>query len=283
MPKVVGIRFEKTPKTYYFDAGNDIFKIGDGVVVETARGVEYGFVSMLPKEISNDEVVAPLKPIIRVATPKDDAQYKKVTAKRPEALRITMEKVAHSGLDMKVVDVGYTFDGSKLIVYFTADGRVDFRELVRELASAYKVRIELRQIGARDECKMLGGIGPCGRACCCKDHMMDYARVSIKMAKNQNLSLNPGKISGICGNLMCCLSYENEYYAEVNKRMPKIGAEVGLPDGSKGIVTVINQLKESVTVKCDGKEDTYTFNEFPLSEIRFKKKRDKTEEEKEDE
>ena len=156
MPKVVGIRFEKTPKTYYFDAGNDIFKIGDGVVVETARGVEYGFVSMLPKEISDDEVVAPLKPIIRVATPKDDAQYKKVTAKRPDALRITMEKVAHSGLDMKVVDVGYTFDGSK------------FRELVRELASAFKVRIELRQIGARDECKMLGGIGPCGRACCCK-------------------------------------------------------------------------------------------------------------------
>lgn len=283
MPKVVGIRFEKTPKTYYFDAGEHTFKLGGGVVVETARGVEYGVVSMLPKEVNDEEVVAPLKPIIRVASQKDDAQYKKVVAKRADALRVTMEKVANSGLEMKVVDVGYTFDGSKLIVYFTADGRVDFRELVRELASAFKVRIELRQIGARDECKMLGGIGPCGRACCCKDHMMDYARVSIKMAKNQNLSLNPGKISGLCGNLMCCLSYENDYYAEVNKRMPKLGAEVGLADGGKGVVTALNQLKETVTVKCEGKDDMYTYNEFPLSDIKFKKKQDKVEEEKDDE
>lgn len=283
MTKVVGVRFKDTGKTYYFDPQGIDVKSGDVVIVETARGIENGTAATDVKEVMDDEIVSPLKPVKRVATKKDLAQIEKNKAAEKEAYEICKKKIAAHKLEMNLTEVEYTFDTSKIVFYFTADGRVDFRELVRELASAFKVRIELRQIGARDECKMLGGIGPCGRACCCKDHMMDYARVSIKMAKNQNLSLNPGKISGICGNLMCCLSYENEYYAEVNKRMPKIGAEVGLPDGSKGIVTAINQLKESVTVKCDGKEDTYTFNEFPLSEIRFKKKQDKTEEEKEDE
>lgn len=271
MPKVVGVKFKNTPKIYFFEAEDYEYTQDCGVIVKTARGVEYGEVVMLPTDVSDDKIVGQLKPIIRIATDKDKEQFEQLEAKRPQTMKIALEKIQASGLPMKLVDVKYTFDSQKLILYFTAADRVDFRELVRELASAFHVRIELRQIGARDECKMLGGIGPCGRPCCCATHNMDYAHVSIKMAKNQGLALNPGKINGLCGSLMCCLDYENEYYAEVNKIMPKVGSEVTLVSGSKGIVTAINQLKMSVTIKEKSKDDTVVYNTVPLQEIKFKK------------
>ena len=255
MPKIVGIKFKSTPKVYYFEAGRHNYTEGAGVVVETAKGLEYGKVVFLPKDVSDDEVVQPLKPIVRIANERDEQKIADYEARRPETMRIASEKIEQSKLDMKLVDVEYAFDGSKLIVYFTADGRVDFRDLVKELASAFHIRIELRQIGARDECKMLGGIAPCGRACCCSDHMSEYAHVTIKMAKNQNLSLNPSKISGLCGRLMCCLSYENAHYAETNKKMPKIGSTVTTSlDKRSGVVTALNQLKETVKVKYEENE-----------------------------
>ena len=271
MPKVVGVKFKNTPKIYFFEAEDYEYTQDCGVIVKTARGVEYGEVVMLPTDVSDDKIVGQLKPIIRIATDKDKEQFEQLEAKRPQTMKIALEKIQASGLPMKLVDVKYTFDSQKLILYFTAADRVDFRELVRELASAFHVRIELRQIGARDECKMLGGIGPCGRPCCCATHNMDYAHVSIKMAKNQGLALNPGKINGLCGSLMCCLDYENEYYAEVNKIMPKVGSEVTLVSGSKGIVTAINQLKMSVTIKEKSKDDAVVYNTVPLQEIKFKK------------
>lgn len=268
MPKVVGIKFKRSPKVYYFEAGDNEFRAGCGVVVETARGLEYGTVSMMPTEVGDKEVVQPLKPIVRLATPADEKKVKEAEEKRPQTMRTAAEKIEKSGLDMKLVDAEYTFDGSKLVIYFTADGRVDFRDLVKELASAFHIRIELRQIGARDECKMLGGIAPCGRACCCSDHMSEYAHVTIKMAKNQNLSLNPSKISGLCGRLMCCLSYENAYYAETNKKMPKTGATVVTKDNRKGTVTALNQLKESVRVRFEDKESGKTeFVDVPIADI----------------
>ena len=254
MPKVVGIKFKRSPKVYYFEAGEYDYREGGGVVVETARGLEYGTVSMMPTVVGANDAVQPLKPIVRLATSVDDAKVKEAEEKRPQTMRVAAEKIEKSGLDMKLVDAEYTFDGSKLVIYFTADGRVDFRDLVKELASAFHIRIELRQIGARDECKMLGGIAPCGRACCCSDHMSEYAHVTIKMAKNQNLSLNPTKISGLCGRLMCCLSYENAHYAETNKKMPKTGSAVVLKDNRKGTVPALNQLKETVRVKFEDKE-----------------------------
>lgn len=268
MPKVVGIKFKRSPKVYYFEAGDNEFREGCGVVVETARGLEYGTVSMMPTEVGDKDVVQPLKPIVRLATPADEKKVKEAEEKRPQTMRTAAEKIEKSGLDMKLVDAEYTFDGSKLVIYFTADGRVDFRDLVKELASAFHIRIELRQIGARDECKMLGGIAPCGRACCCSDHMSEYAHVTIKMAKNQNLSLNPSKISGLCGRLMCCLSYENAYYAETNKKMPKTGATVVTKDNRKGTVTALNQLKESVRVRFEDKESGKTeFVDVPIADI----------------
>lgn len=277
MPKVVGIRFKKTPKIYYFEAGDYAYEPGSGVIVETARGIEFGEVALMPTDVPDEKVVSPLKPIIRLATSKDKEQHEALESKRDEAMRIAEEKIRNSGLEMKLVDAKYTFDGLKLILYFTAEGRVDFRELVRELAAAFHVRIELRQIGGRDECRMVGGIGPCGRPCCCSQHNLEYAHVSIKMAKNQNLALNPGKINGLCGNLMCCLGYENEYYAEVNKLMPKIGSSVTMKDGSTGTVGAINQLKKSVTVKVQGKDDTFNFVEVPLADLEFKSKEEKDE------
>jgi cell fate regulator YaaT (PSP1 superfamily) len=266
MPKVVGIKFKKTSKVYYFEAGTHKYTMGCGVIAETARGTEYGTVAMLPTDVSDSEVVQPLKPVLRVATEKDEAKIREYEAKHDETFSIAAEKIEQSKLDMKLVDVEYTFDGSKLVIYFTADGRVDFRELVKELASAFKKRIELRQIGARDECKMLGGIAPCGRACCCSDHMSEYAHVTIKMAKNQNLSLNPSKISGLCGRLMCCLAYENAHYVETNKKMPKVGATVTTADKRSGVVTAINQLKETVRVKYESGEKI-EFVDVPLSDV----------------
>lgn len=267
MPKVVGVKFSNSAKIYYFEPGEHEYTQDCGVIVETARGIEYGTVALLPMDVSEDKIVGQLKPIIRVATPKDTAQYKELEARRVETMAVAHEKIKASGLDMKLVDAKYNFDGQKLVLYFTADERVDFRELVRELASTFHTRIELRQIGARDECKMLGGIGPCGRPCCCAAHAHDYAHVSIKMAKNQGLALNPGKINGLCGSLMCCLEYENEYYTEVNKLMPKVGGEVSLAGGAKGVVTAINQLKKTVTVKTQNKDESYTYSTVTLDEL----------------
>lgn len=272
MPKVIGVKFKKTPKIYYFEAGDHEYSQGCGVIVETARGVEYGEAVIMPTEVGEEKIVAPLKPIIRLATDEDKQQHERMELKRDEAMRIANDKINKSGLSMKLVDAKYTFDGTKLILYFTSEGRVDFRDLVRELASAFHVRIELRQIGSRDECKMMGGMGPCGRPCCCSDHNLEYSHVSIKMAKNQNLALNPGKINGLCGNLMCCLGYENDYYSEINGIMPKIGSEVKLKDGTLGTVNSINQLKKTVTVKILGKEDAVNFVEAPLEDLEFKAK-----------
>lgn len=249
MPKVVGVKFKKSSRVYYFESGEFEYKDGIPVIVETARGTEMGYITMLPTEVDEDKIVAPLKPIVRLATQKDVEQIEKLEEKRIEALKISAQKIADSNLEMKLTDCEYTFDGTKLIIYFTADGRVDFRDLVKDLASAFHVRIELRQIGARDECKMLGGLGPCGRPCCCANHMPDYAHVTIKMAKNQGLSLNPTKISGLCGRLMCCLSYENEVYAEANKVLPSIGDKITTPEGKEGVVVALHHLKGSVRIK----------------------------------
>ena len=249
MPKVVGVKFKKSSRVYYFESGEFEYKDGIPVIVETARGTEMGYITMLPTIVDEDKIVAPLKPIVRLATQKDVEQIEKLEEKRIEALKISAQKIADSNLEMKLTDCEYTFDGTKLIIYFTADGRVDFRDLVKDLASAFHVRIELRQIGARDECKMLGGLGPCGRPCCCANHMPDYAHVTIKMAKNQGLSLNPTKISGLCGRLMCCLSYENEVYAEANKVLPSIGDKITTLDGKEGVVVALHHLKGSVRIK----------------------------------
>jgi len=272
MPKIVGIKFRKSPKIYYFAAGNHNYKEGCGVVVETARGIEFGEVKIMPSEVSEDKIVSPLKPIMRIATERDYAQDKRLTEKRNEIYPIVEKKIADSKLKMRLSDVEYTFDGNKLVVYFTADSRIDFRELVKDLASTFHVRIELRQIASRDECKMIGGIAPCGRACCCSDHIATFPRVSIKMAKNQNLSLNPAKISGLCGRLMCCLEYENEYYADVNKRMPKVGSSVKTQKDGSGVVDSVNQLKETVRIKKE-KGDTFEFIDVPLSEVIFSGKK----------
>lgn len=249
MPKIIGVKFKKSPKIYYFEAGENKYKENCGVIVETARGVEFGEVKIMPTVVAEDKVVQPLKPVIRVANEKDYSIEAINAQKRDEVYPLIEKKIQESKLKMRLSDVEYTFDGSRLVIYFTADNRIDFRDLVKDLASTFHTRIELRQIGSRDECKMLGGIAPCGRACCCSDHISEFAHVSIKMAKTQNLSLNPQKISGLCGRLMCCLAYENEYYAEVNKHMPKLGSFVKTQKDGSGIADSINQLKDTVTVK----------------------------------
>jgi len=252
-----------------------------GVIVETARGVEYATVAVPEREVDESEIVSPLKPVIRIATEKDKAQVVKNEEKKPSAMQIAQEKIEKHGLDMKLVDCEFTFDGSKVIFYFTADGRVDFRELVKDLSSVFRIRIELRQIGIRDEIKLLGGLAPCGRECCCSSCMPEFKKVSIKMAKNQGLSLNPGKISGLCGRLMCCLSYENDYYAEAFKKMPKVGSEVTTPNGV-GTVVNINMLTMKVKVKIEDK-DSCTYNDFDINQIKFKKGAKPEEDEKIDE
>jgi len=220
MPVVVGIKFKNNNRLYYFSPEGIELKEGDAVIVETARGTDYGFVALGEAEVADDAVVQPLKPVIRKATEADAEQFSRQEAKKDDALEAVAEKIAKHKLDMKLVDCDFTFDGSKVIFYFSAESRVDFRELVKDLASHFRQRIELRQIGIRDECKMLGGIASCGRVCCCTAHLPDFKRVSIKMAKNQGLSLNPQKISGLCGRLMCCLEYENTHYLQIVKRMP---------------------------------------------------------------
>lgn len=261
MPEIVGIKFKNSNKIYYFSPNGTEFKEGDGAVVETARGLEYSTVAIPNKTVEDSEIVQPLKPVVRKATEEDEARLKKNAEDKVEALRVIREKVADMKLNMKLVDAEYTFDRTKLIFYFTAEGRVDFRELVRALASIFKVRIELRQIYERDDTKMRGALAPCGRACCCTTHLPDFEKVSIKMAKVQGLSLNPQKISGVCGRLMCCLKYENAYYSEVYKLMPKVGSKVKTPDGD-GTVESNDLIKQTARVKVmlkDGSFDVRTY------------------------
>ncbi len=270
MAQIIGVKFKGCGKVYYFSPEGKEYTEGQGVVVETARGVEYAKVTVPNSEVAEKELVAPLKPVLRAATEKDEETLRRNEERRAPALKTAAEKIAARNLDMKLVDCEFTFDGSKVIFYFTAEGRVDFRELVKDLSSVFRLRIELRQIGIRDEAKMLGGLGPCGRVCCCASCMQDFKKVSIKMAKNQGLSLNPSKISGLCGRLMCCLAYENDYYAEASKKMPKIGSEVGTPEGT-GMVINVNMLKMEVKVRID-KGDATTYRDFKVEELRFKRR-----------
>ena len=272
MIKVVGIKFKTGGKLYYFSPkAGDVYERNMPVVVETSRGLEFAWVAYPEKLVPDDEVVQPLKPIIRIATEKDKEFYAACEAKRPQAMQLCKEKIAARELDMKLIDCEYAFDGSKIVFYFTSSNRVDFRELVKDLASAFHARIELRQVGTRDEAKYLGGIAPCGRICCCAGNMPEFKKVSVKMAKTQGLSLNPGKISGLCGRLMCCLSYENDYYAEASLKMPKIGSDVGTPEG-KATVASVNMLKMLVKVKIDDKNGGFIFKDYPVDELRFKRK-----------
>lgn len=246
--KVVGVRFKRAGKIYYFDPNGLNLRKDQDVIVETARGLEYGKVKIGPKGVSATEITPPLKKVIRVASEKDQAQYQENQDKEAHAFRVCLEKIKQHQLEMKLIDVEYTFDRNKVIFYFTADGRVDFRELVKDLASVFRTRIELRQIGVRDEAKMLGGLGPCGRSLCCATFLGEFDPVSIKMAKEQNLSLNPTKISGICGRLMCCLKYESEGYRESNHLMPRVGSKVEY-QGQEATVLEQNNLKETVIIQ----------------------------------
>ena len=269
MVNVIGVRFRKAGKIYYFDPAEYDIEAGQHVIVETARGIEYGFVMIGKKAVEDDKVVSPLKPVIRVATPEDDEIELKNKEKEKEAFKICLEKIAKHELEMKLIDVEYTFDNNKVLFYFTADGRIDFRELVKDLASVFKTRIELRQIGVRDETKLLGGIGICGRGLCCHTYLSEFVPVSIKMAKEQNLSLNPTKISGVCGRLMCCLKNEEETYEELNKKLPNTGDRVTTSDGLKGEVQSVNVLRQLVKVIVDV-EDEKEIREYPASELKFK-------------
>ena len=274
MVKIVGVRFRNAGKVYYFDPKNYKIEAGDHVIVETARGIEYGTVVGGLRSVEEDKLVQPLKPVIRVATPEDDARAQKNRAKEKDAMRICLEKIRKHELDMKLIDAEYTFDNNKVLFYFTADGRIDFRELVKDLAAVFKMRIELRQIGVRDETKILGGIGICGRVLCCNSYLSEFAPVSIKMAKEQNLSLNPTKISGVCGRLMCCLKNEEETYEYLNSRLPGVGDMVTTLDGQKGEVQSVNVLRQKVKVLIDV-NDEKELQEFDASELKFKPKRRK--------
>lgn len=254
MVTVVGVRFKKAGKIYYFDPDNIEIEKYQNVIVETARGIEYGEVVVGPKEVPEEEIIAPLKKVIRVVTEEDEARHRENKEKEGEAFQICLNKIKDHQLDMKLIDVEYTFDNNKVIFYFTADGRVDFRELVKDLASVFKTRIELRQIGVRDEAKMIGGLGPCGKSLCCATWLGDFEPVSIKMAKDQSLSLNPTKISGICGRLFCCLKYEHNLYQQILEKLPGVGAIVRTPDG-EGVVYEVSVLLEQVKVKIKNKKD----------------------------
>ena len=277
MITIIGVRFRNVGKVYYFSPRELDICVGDHVIVETARGVEYGFVVLGPKEVDDSKVIQPLKEVIRIATPKDDAREESNRKKEKEAFEICQKRIRAHNLEMKLIDAEYTFDNNKMLFYFTADGRIDFRELVKDLAAVFKTRIELRQIGVRDETKILGGIGICGRPLCCHTYLSEFAPVSIKMAKEQNLSLNPTKISGQCGRLMCCLKYEQDYYEETLKKLPRVGKEIMTPDGV-GYVTEINVLKEKVNVLRQlvkvlvDVNDEKEMREYPVEELKFKPK-----------
>ena len=270
MAKIVGIKFKRTAKVYYFDPIGLKPKKGDTMIVETARGVEYGAVVLEVKDVPDKEVVQPLKPVIRIATEADLNKIRKDEQRAKDCIKVAAEKVAARNLKMKIIDAEYTFDNGKLVFYFTAASRVDFRDLVKDLASAFHSRIELRQVGIRDETRLLGGIAPCGRVVCCASCLPDFRKVTIKMAKTQGLSLNPAKISGLCGRLMYCLEYENEHYSETYKLMPKIGSEVDTPD-CKAIVVTNNMLTLVVTTKKQTQDGGFTYKEYKLSEIKVKR------------
>ena len=267
MTKVIGVRFRKAGKVYYFSPGDNEIKNGDHVIVETARGVEYGYVVLGSHEVEDKKVVQPLKPVLRMASPEDEEIERTNKEKEKEAFRICLE--------MKLIDTEYTFDNNKILFYFTADGRIDFRELVKDLASVFKTRIELRQIGVRDETKIRGGIGICGRPLCCSSYLSEFIPVSIKMAKEQNLSLNPSKISGVCGRLMCCLKYEEETYEELNSRLPNIGDYVTTDDGLKGEVHSVSILRQLVKVIVTVDGDEKEIREYKASQLRFRPRRKK--------
>lgn len=268
MVKVISVKFKNGGKPYYFaPKGGDVYEKGAGVIVETAKGLEYATVVEPACEVEDNEIVAPLKPVVRIATQRDEEQVKRNAERRGEAMVTAKEKIAARGLEMKLVDCEFAFDGSKIVFYFTSESRVDFRELIKDLSSAFHMRIELRQINIRDEIKLTGGLAPCGRECCCLGCMSEPKKVSVKMAKNQGLSLNPQKISGLCGRLMCCLSYEDEYYSEACKKVPKLGGTVDTPNG-KGTVVNVNMLKMQVKVKIE-QNDAVSYHDFGVDEIRF--------------
>jgi cell fate regulator YaaT (PSP1 superfamily) len=267
MITVVGIRFKKAGKIYYFDPDNLEIQKGNNVIVETARGLEFGEVVIGPREVNDDEIVQPLKKVMRSATQEDVLKDQDNKAKEKDAFNICLNKIADHGLPMKLIDVEYTFDNSKIIFYFVADGRIDFRELVKDLASIFRTRIELRQIGVRDESKFIGGLGPCGRSMCCSSFLGDFEPVSIKMAKEQNLSLNPTKISGVCGRLMCCLNYEQNTYEEIRKKMPAVGSIVKTPEDGDGEVVENSILLESVKVKITNRSDEVEVRPYSIYEV----------------
>ncbi len=270
MINVIGVRFRKAGKIYFFDPTGLSIKAGDNVIVETARGIEYGKVVIGSRDVEDDKVIQPLKPVIRIATPEDDEIERKNKEKEKDAFIICLEKIRKHGLEMKLIDAEYTFDNNKVLFYFTADGRIDFRELVKDLASVFKTRIELRQIGVRDETKIVGGIGICGRPLCCHTHLSEFAPVSIKMAKEQNLSLNPTKISGVCGRLMCCLKNEEEAYEELNSNLPTVGDIVTTSDQLKGEVQSVSVLKQLVKVIVTLENDEKEVREYKVQDLKFK-------------
>ena len=273
MVKVIGVRFRRAGKIYYFDPLDFEIKQGDNVIVETARGIEYGAVVLGPREVEEDSIVQPLKTVIRPASLEDDEIERSNKEKEREAFQICLEKIQKHSLEMKLIDCEYTFDNNKVLFYFTADGRIDFRELVKDLAAVFKTRIELRQIGVRDETKILGGIGVCGRPLCCHSYLTDFVPVSIKMAKEQNLSLNPTKISGVCGRLMCCLKNEEEAYEELNSKLPNVGDFVTTKDGLKGEVQSTSVLKQLVKVIVTLENDEKEVREYKAEELSFRPRR----------
>ncbi len=274
MKTIIGVRFRQAGKIYYFNPGkNKDIKRGTHVIVETAKGVEYGTVVLPPTEMPEEKLVAPLKNIMRTATEEDEEFERRNREEEKEAFQICLEKIAKHGLEMKLISAEYTFDKNKLLFYFTADGRIDFRELVKDLASVFRTRIELRQIGVRDETKLRGGIGICGCALCCHTYMSEFAPVSIKMAKEQNLSLNPTKISGVCGRLMCCLKNEEEAYEELNSHLPNVGSRVKTPDGLSGEVQSVSVLKQKVKVVVTLDNDEKEVREYQADELKFKRER----------
>ncbi|MDE7222864.1 MAG: hypothetical protein K2O34_03660 [Acetatifactor sp.] len=276
MIRVIGVRFRTAGKIYFFDPLQFDIKKGENVIVETARGIEFGTAVSDVREVTDDNVIQPLKPVLRIANERDREQEAANKLKEKEAFKICLEKIQKHGLEMKLIDAEYTFDNNKVLFYFTADGRIDFRELVKDLAGVFKTRIELRQIGVRDETKILGGIGICGRPLCCHTHLSDFIPVSIKMAKEQNLSLNPTKISGVCGRLMCCLKHEEDTYEELNRRLPGIGDHVTTEDGLRGEVHSVNVLRQLVKVIVD-KDDEKEILEYPVDSLRFRRRHSKKE------
>ncbi|MBS6558702.1 MAG: stage 0 sporulation family protein [Clostridiales bacterium] len=275
MVEVIGVRFRETGKIYFFDPKDLKIEVGQNVIVETARGIEYGAVVIGHRVISEEKVISTLKPVIRIATPEDDAIQLDNKRKSKEAMRICHEKIQKHGLEMKLIDAEYTFDNNKVLFYFTADGRIDFRELVKDLAAVFKTRIELRQIGVRDETKILGGLGICGRTLCCHSYLSEFAPVSIKMAKEQNLSLNPTKISGVCGRLMCCLKNEQETYEYLNEKLPNVGDIVKTNDGNSGEVQSVNVLRQKVKVIITDENGDKDIYEYKVDDLTFRPRRKK--------